>query len=265
MLLWRKEVNVVVQSFSDSHIDAIVSDETGTNGWRFTRVYGQPEAAWREETWRLLWTLSRVSLRFWLCAGDFNEILSQLEKIGAPRPRRQIEEFRACLSYCQLADMGSSGHKFTWCNQRENPYTVRVRLDQVCATLGWRSMFPNARVVTEVARGLDHNPLIINLEADNSQNCKRRQKMFRFEAMWARSPECEDLIQKLWGREVQGDADTRIQQRTQLVREGFIAWDKSSFGHVRRRVKELEMQVEILTKDQVSAADCARRGRIRVS
>ncbi|KAL0420918.1 UNVERIFIED_CONTAM: hypothetical protein Slati_3114700 [Sesamum latifolium] len=35
----------------------------------------------------------KMSPRPWLCAGDFNEILSQEEKTGAPRPRRQIEEF----------------------------------------------------------------------------------------------------------------------------------------------------------------------------
>ncbi|KAL0456367.1 UNVERIFIED_CONTAM: hypothetical protein Slati_0975900 [Sesamum latifolium] len=40
------------------------------------------------------------SIRSWLCAGDFNEILSPDEKTGAPRPRRQIEEFRACLAEC---------------------------------------------------------------------------------------------------------------------------------------------------------------------
>ncbi|KAL0320136.1 UNVERIFIED_CONTAM: hypothetical protein Sradi_5275100 [Sesamum radiatum] len=229
-LLWRKEVNVVIQSFSNSHIDAVVSDESGTNGWRFTGVYGQPEAARRAETWNLLRFLSRASVRPWLYAGDFNEILSQSEKTGAPRPQRQIHEFRSCLSDCQLADLGFSGQSFTWCNQREYPYTVRVRLDRACATLGWQSMFPTAQVVTKRARGSDHNPLVINLEAAASQNCKRRREMFRFEAMWARSPECETIIQQLWDREVQGDSGMRIQQRTRLVRQGLIVWAKRALG-----------------------------------
>ncbi|KAL0405316.1 UNVERIFIED_CONTAM: hypothetical protein Slati_3845500 [Sesamum latifolium] len=58
MLLWRKDINLVVKSYSYSHIDAVLSKEDGTEGWRFTGVYG-----------------------------DFNEILSQDEKTGAPRPR----------------------------------------------------------------------------------------------------------------------------------------------------------------------------------
>ncbi|KAL0413947.1 UNVERIFIED_CONTAM: hypothetical protein Sradi_1596400 [Sesamum radiatum] len=83
MLLWRKEVNLLVQLFSSSHIDAVVCDEEGTNGWTFTRIYGQLDAARWTETWHLLRSLSRVSPRPWCCARDFNEILCQEEKTSA--------------------------------------------------------------------------------------------------------------------------------------------------------------------------------------
>ncbi|KAK4389704.1 hypothetical protein Sango_2307400 [Sesamum angolense] len=66
--------------------------------------------------------------------GDLNEILTPDEKIGAPRPHRQIEEFRACLVDCQLIDLGFSGPKFTWCYQREALNIVRVHLDRACAS-----------------------------------------------------------------------------------------------------------------------------------
>ncbi|KAL0458054.1 UNVERIFIED_CONTAM: hypothetical protein Slati_0432600 [Sesamum latifolium] len=50
MLLWRKDINLVVHSFSTSHIDATVSTEESTNGWRFTSIYGQPDVAKRSES-----------------------------------------------------------------------------------------------------------------------------------------------------------------------------------------------------------------------
>ena len=52
-LLWKKCVNIRVHSFSPSHIDAIV-DENSPNAWRFTGFYGAPEAHNREESWTLL-------------------------------------------------------------------------------------------------------------------------------------------------------------------------------------------------------------------
>ncbi|KAL0291651.1 UNVERIFIED_CONTAM: hypothetical protein Sradi_7018700 [Sesamum radiatum] len=240
ILLWPKDINLVVHSFSSSHIDAGIANAMGMEGWRFTGVYEHPEATCREETWNLLRRLSHLSSKPWLCAGDFNEILLQEEKTGAPRPRRQIEDFRSCLAFCQLADLGYSGHKFTWCNHREAPNTVRVRLDRACATLAWQHMFRSARVSTETARSSDHNPLVIELEAVRDISNKQRRKLFRFEAMWTRSAECEAVIQDLWSCDISGEAGARLSARTSCVREGLIAWDKSRFGHVRRRIKDLE-------------------------
>ncbi|KAL0402472.1 UNVERIFIED_CONTAM: hypothetical protein Slati_4277100 [Sesamum latifolium] len=70
ILLWRKDVNLVVHSFSYSHIDASVFNEEGLEGWRFTGIYGHPEAARREETWHLIRKLcilkSTMALRWGL-------------------------------------------------------------------------------------------------------------------------------------------------------------------------------------------------------
>ncbi|KAL0409377.1 UNVERIFIED_CONTAM: putative mitochondrial protein [Sesamum radiatum] len=103
-----------------------------------------------------------------------------------------MDDFRACLSDCQLYDLGYVGNKFTWCNRRDAPATVRVRLDRACATTDWHHRFPNSRVMTDVARGSDHSPLIFHLE------------------------------------------------------------DKSHFGHVRRRVKELEERLIELDKEPIT-------------
>ncbi|KAL0456432.1 UNVERIFIED_CONTAM: hypothetical protein Slati_0982400, partial [Sesamum latifolium] len=111
ILLWRKDINLVVHSFSSSHIDAGIASEMGTEGWRFTGLYGHTETARREETWSLLRWLSHMSSKPWLCADDFNEIVSHEEKTGAPRPRRQIEDFWFCLAFCQLVDLGCSGYR----------------------------------------------------------------------------------------------------------------------------------------------------------
>ncbi|KAL0410571.1 UNVERIFIED_CONTAM: hypothetical protein Slati_3646800 [Sesamum latifolium] len=252
MLLWRKDINLVVNSFSCSHIDVGVFNKEGVAGWRFTGIYGQPDVGRRGETWQLLRRLSGLLNQPWLCAGDFNEILTPDEKIGAPRPRKQMDNFRACLSDCQLYDLGYVGNKFTWCNRREAPATVRVRLDRACATTDWRHRFPNSRVVTDVARGSDHSPLIIHLEADPQRQSQRRRKIFRFEAMWTRDDGCEELIRSLWNSGPSESAGQRVLQNLAKTKAGLISWDKSHFGHVRRRVKELEERLIELDKEPIT-------------
>ncbi|KAL0458765.1 UNVERIFIED_CONTAM: hypothetical protein Slati_0503700 [Sesamum latifolium] len=212
MLLWRKDISLVVHSFSTSHIDATVSTEEGTYGWRFTGIYGQPDAAKRSESWKLLRSLSKSSSRPWICACDFNEILSPDEKIGIPRPRRQIEEFRSRLSNCSR---------------------------------------------------IDHTSLIIKLAAELSQTSIRRKRLFQFEGMWIRAPDCENLVHCLWNHEVEGTASERILQRQWAVREGFIQWDRTTFGQVHSRVKELEDKLSKVTTDPISVENRLMRSWLR--
>ncbi|KAL0439453.1 UNVERIFIED_CONTAM: hypothetical protein Slati_2428300 [Sesamum latifolium] len=141
-LFWHQQCTVQLQSFSPSHIDVTVLNSYGDD-WRFTGLYGQPEAAKRKDTWDLLQKLSRKSMRLWLVAGDFNEILHQKEKSGMHRrPQWEINDFRRCLNVCNLADIENDATQFTWCNHREEPLTVRAKLDKAVASEAWATLFP---------------------------------------------------------------------------------------------------------------------------
>ncbi|KAL0449426.1 UNVERIFIED_CONTAM: hypothetical protein Slati_1499000 [Sesamum latifolium] len=109
-LFWRKDVEVWLQYFYVNHIDVTVKSDECPDRWRFTGFYGNPEAAKRKESWNVLRRLAQVSIRLWLVAGDFNEILSQQEKQGMlPRAQWQINDFRTCLHKSDLHDLGFEG------------------------------------------------------------------------------------------------------------------------------------------------------------
>ena len=65
--------------------------------------------------------LKKLSTRFtlfWVCIGDFNEILYTDEKQGwLDRPKRQMLGFRDALDFCSLKDLGYNGYPFTLCNR----------------------------------------------------------------------------------------------------------------------------------------------------
>ncbi|KAL0301821.1 UNVERIFIED_CONTAM: putative mitochondrial protein [Sesamum radiatum] len=95
-LLWKKSVNVVIQSYSNRHIDALIQSNTDAPTWRFCGFYGEPKISQRKKTWDLLTRLKAQSIRPWLCMVEFNEILDNSEKESASNRKRsnQIRRLR---------------------------------------------------------------------------------------------------------------------------------------------------------------------------
>jgi hypothetical protein len=96
-LFARKGVDVQLRWKGRYHIDVDVVGESG-NKWRFTGVYGESKSGMKENTWKLIRTLSGQSDLPWLCMGDFNEILFSHEKEGGPaRAPGCMDAFRKAL------------------------------------------------------------------------------------------------------------------------------------------------------------------------
>ncbi|KAA3466257.1 reverse transcriptase [Gossypium australe] len=118
-LVWKDEVDIILQSFSINFIDVMVKSEELQLEWRFTRFYGSPYANGRIDSWNELRRLSTLFYLPWLVCGDFNEILYASEKKGGlPREEKRMKQFRETLSECGLYDVGFSRLWLTW--EREN-------------------------------------------------------------------------------------------------------------------------------------------------
>ncbi|KAL0440082.1 UNVERIFIED_CONTAM: hypothetical protein Slati_2491200 [Sesamum latifolium] len=81
-LLWRKDVLVQLRSYSRNHINADVLSEDTMPNWRFTGFYKEADMVKRKEVWDRLVHLTKEMVVAWICAGDFNKILSVVEKTG---------------------------------------------------------------------------------------------------------------------------------------------------------------------------------------
>ncbi|KAL0462101.1 UNVERIFIED_CONTAM: LINE-1 retrotransposable element O protein [Sesamum latifolium] len=198
-LLWHKSIEVQLQSFSSYHIDVSVQFCEMDDWWRFFGFYGEPDSSKRTDFWKLVRRLHSQSDRSWLCAGDFNEILGHSKKEGSPlRAEWQIRNFRECLTDCALHDLGYQGSIFTWCNNQQEPHTVRERLDRACANAAWSLAFLEACVRHLASPYSDHSPLLIELRSRVRWNLLGSRRRFRFEAAWLQESGCEELIASAW-------------------------------------------------------------------
>ncbi|KAL0428131.1 UNVERIFIED_CONTAM: hypothetical protein Slati_2987900 [Sesamum latifolium] len=93
-------------SFSCNHIYARVSNwNLEKPCGRFTGFYRGPKTSNRPASWDLLRRVGDLLNFPWICAGDFNAILTDSEKDGsAPTQQRQLRGFREALNDSGLYD-----------------------------------------------------------------------------------------------------------------------------------------------------------------
>jgi len=238
-LLWSENLSVEIFNYSRQHINAIISDEDGRPGWKFTGFYGFPNAARRWESWELLRFLKSFQPSAWLCAGDFNEILDQSEKQGAVlRRSSQIDQFRRALEDCELSDLGFSGPRYTWCNNRRDDNFILERLDRAIANMEWCSRFNFVRVQVLEAICSDHNPILI-LFKDEPYEIRPSRRAFKFEAKWQLDPECNDISKAAWEQEtLEPNKLKDVQVRLSACQRDLARWSSAKFGRDAELLKQ---------------------------
>ena len=249
-LLWKDGVELEIQNYSRRHINAIVLPEKGRERWKFTGFYGNPETHKRHEAWALLSNLADFEPRPWMCMGDFNEIMARDEKLGGnERAMWQIEAFRDALSFCELADLGCRGAKFTWNNGQEGEFFIPARLDRGIANSEWRALYPEVNISTEVVLNSDHMPLLFSLDAIGHGGGRKR--MFRYESQWVKEKGSKKVIEKVWQKKYHSrDKWTNIKCKLDYCSNGLLRWRKKEVGATETILRHKSQQLELLQRKE---------------
>ena len=214
--------------------------------WHFTSLFGQPDTRKREETWQILEAFGRCNTLPWLCIGDYNEILSNSEKLGGQlRPERQMDRFHEVVDLCEFRDLGYTGARYTKSRHFENGESVWARLDRALANEEWMTKFANAKVVHISTIKSDHCMFCLQWDR-NTRSRMRTGKLFRFEAMWLHDPRCLEVVSEAWERGLSFLTSFLIQNYLQSCREALKHWNKVEFGHVGCRISALRTHLQRL-------------------
>lgn len=74
-------------------------------------------------------------------AGDFNEVLLGEDKFGGRLVNIQrVLKFQDCLNSYGMIDLGFSGPRLTWSNNRPLSQLVQERIDRVFVTPDWSNL-----------------------------------------------------------------------------------------------------------------------------
>ncbi|KAH9754586.1 reverse transcriptase domain-containing protein [Citrus sinensis] len=189
-----------------------VGRSAGMGQWRMTGYYGYPESARRRESWDLIRYLATISSLPWICLGDFNDLLFNYEKRGSrAHPNWKLRGFREAVDDA----------------------------DRAFANTAWCGLFPKAKVWSVEATCSDHLPIFVD---PNPSGFTPRHPRFRFENVWLRESECEDVIQRSWS----SSAGFPIQHKLAICGGDLSIWGGKLCRDFRKRIVECKHQMALL-------------------
>lgn len=98
----------------------------------------------------------------WLAIGDFNSVLSSVDKLGGKVVASSRNGgLRRIMEDHGLIDLRFEGHAYTWNNKRRGLANIQERLDRGIAKEEWRIRFPEAKISHLVALNSNHKPLLL--------------------------------------------------------------------------------------------------------
>jgi hypothetical protein len=259
VLYWNNDLKVTSFEVSKKFIDIRIKEDEA-DGWRLTGVYGEPSGDRKHLTWDCLRSLYAIVDLPWMMLGDCNEILYGAEKDGGnQRPQRCMQAFRDTLSFCNLEDMGFSGDIFTWRRGK-----IRERLDRAVCDPRWAAMFPLHGVINEDFGKSDHRPIRVCTELNDGMHNVSSKGPLRFEARWLCEESIESIIQTAWERAKTVHADASLRDHTQEVHDALHAWDKEVLKGPRRRLRELQSELNEIMAGPLSDEAVSKQREIQL-
>ncbi|KAJ7946651.1 reverse transcriptase [Quillaja saponaria] len=131
-MLWKLNAFILdIIKKDEQEIQAMVKVRHSNFSWLFSGIYASPKFSKRLFLSNNLIEVSdRLNLP-WLLAGDFNEILRPIDKIGGRNINwNRAKFYNNCMDHYNLIDLGFSGPRHTWSNHREDGSLILIRIDR---------------------------------------------------------------------------------------------------------------------------------------
>ncbi|KAG7588745.1 Reverse transcriptase domain [Arabidopsis suecica] len=194
---------------------------------------------YRSLLWERISTFGLQRKEAWCMIGDFNEILSNKEKLGGPlRLISSFRPFKDMLNDCGMHELGSTGNSFTWGGTR-NYQWIQCKLDRCFGNPAWFEMFPNSHQWFLEKLGSDHRPVLVKFI--NDQELFRGQ--FRFDKRMADDPSLANVIHSSWNSEISTGNHSSIFSIAEC-RRNISIWKKSADFNAKNRIQRLRKELD---------------------
>ncbi|KAA3460139.1 reverse transcriptase [Gossypium australe] len=202
-----------------------IKDASMNNDLFIFVVYGSPDRTKRKALWGDLMNVLPQDHLPWMILGDFNAILSPMDKKSDQSTGKRCKLFGNFVDTCNLQDLGYIGPLYTWQRGRTSE-----RLDRALANDAWISTFPHALVYHLPRIKSDHRPIFLKTRPTFNAP---RGRLFRFIAGWTEHANFKELVSSKW--KYSGSMVETLSEFTSHVKD----WNRHTYGYIDTRKKKL--------------------------
>ncbi|XP_074299500.1 uncharacterized protein LOC141630614 [Silene latifolia] len=187
-------------AYNAQYIHMLVRSQTDDRKFYLTMIYASNDLHERVELWEFLKQVATNCTDPWLWLGDFNTVLSPVERLGGNTTEIEMEQFQECVSLCCMDDISATGALYTWSNKQAASDRVYSRLDRAMGNLEWMAMYGDYIAHFHPEGLFDHCPCtVVHRRADLGG--KRNFKYFN---MWGSAEEFKPSVLQVWRRSFPG-------------------------------------------------------------
>ncbi|XP_062074783.1 uncharacterized protein LOC133778775 [Humulus lupulus] len=212
-------------------------------------VYALKESSDRKQLWKDIGLIAQGTKIPWIFFGDFNSVLSTVERLDYRGNGTEMMPFQTCVGECGLEDVKYNGSYFTWNNQQEGKAQVCAKLDRVLANNVCLDTFPTAEVSFLPEGMFDHSPGLLSIYL----NMHDKQKPFRHFNYWSSLKDFTGIVPNGWSENVEGYPMYRFVKKLRLLKQGLRRLHQQEKGDLGLQHSEaykalLDIQVALREK-----------------
>ncbi|XP_075096375.1 uncharacterized protein LOC142174474 [Nicotiana tabacum] len=126
------------------------------------------------------------------------------------------------MDNCGVTDVGFSGSKFTWCNNRRPSKRIWKRLDRIFLNDMWAQKFQITTVRHLARTGSDHRPLLMKYFNTNQSHVN----FFKFLNLWVNQEVFLDIVKEVWESNIIGNHIWILQSKLKLLSRRLSQWSR---------------------------------------
>ncbi|XP_060202297.1 uncharacterized protein LOC132630739 [Lycium barbarum] len=201
-LFWNSDITCNVFANEDQMVTCKIMDNKAGKEFYISVIYAKSRSSGREDLWRYMRIFATTLNSPWAVCRDFNSILNGDEKLGGlPHRLEKSIPFIEYINDCGLSDMGYSGSKYTWCNERKEQDIIWKRLDRFLANEQWEECFSKTSILHLARYSSDHCPLLINMMTEEVNAIR----YFKFLNFWAEQEDFLNIVKEQWEVDITGN------------------------------------------------------------